>query len=614
MELRSLVSVSVESSALMVSLIICGFLCLQNRKKEVDKEILTLIFLTLVVLCADIIAYVFRGDTSQLGWFMVPVSNAMVYITNYWIMLSYGKCLFNYAPKTPLFKKFKFIIFTMVYLSIAMLVAAQFGDWLYYFDGLNLYHRGRLFFLTQIAPIAGGFIFLWILMLNRKNLNVNVFVASLIYLGMPLIASIFQLFVYGFPVQTLAAVFGCWCMFFARELEVRDQLEEAMEAAKQANKAKTDFLFNMSHDIRTPMNALLGYAHLMKKGLSDPKMLDYQNKIVQSGDILLSIINNVLDMARIESGNTEISETYVALSDIPKEIMNVFIEEANKKDIELAYDIRIQDKYIVCDLTKVKEIYVNIVSNAIKYTNAGGKISAVIEELPCEEEDYAYFRTSISDTGIGMSEEFLPHIFDPFSRENNTTTSKISGTGLGMSIVKKLVDLLGGTIEVESELNKGSTFTVTLKHRICDEETYQKANNKTEIVINKNIFSGKRILLAEDNELNAEIAITILEDCGFIVEHALNGEECLKMYQHNDYDLILMDIQMPITNGYETTKKIREMTDFKKADIPIVAMTANAFEEDVKNAIEAGMNGHIAKPVDVNELMSVLAEVLNTPN
>ena len=397
--------------------------------------------------------------------------------------------------------------------------------------------------------------------------------------------------------------------------KLNEKLEIALKKAEDASLAKTSFLNNMSHDIRTPMNVILGYAQLMENELNGkdiPEVLEHLEKLQQSGNLLLSIINNVLDMARIESGRMEIDENYCRIEDVWKSLFAVFDEKARKKNISLHYTMNVEHEHVLTDVTKVKEIFVNILSNAIKYTPAGGSVMVDIDELPCEEPGYMIVRTRVSDTGIGMSQDYLSKIFEAFTRERNTTKSKITGSGLGMSIVKRYVDLLGGTIDVESELGKGSTFTVTLKHRIADESYYVKKHAENPESCSE-ILEGRNILLAEDNDLNAEIAEAILERAGLKTERVEDGIQCVNRIMQmpvGTYDVILMDIQMPKMDGYKATQEIRNLPDKDKACIPIIAMTANAFEEDKREAIAAGMNEHIAKPVQADKLLSILSEVI----
>ena len=397
--------------------------------------------------------------------------------------------------------------------------------------------------------------------------------------------------------------------------KLNDKLEIALKKAEDASLAKTRFLNNMSHDIRTPMNAILGYAQIMEDELNRkemPEVSEHLEKLQQSGNLLLSIINNVLDMARIESGRMELDENYCRIEDVWKSLFAVFDENAMKKNIALHYAMNVEHEHVLTDVTKVKEILVNILSNAIKYTPAGGSVMVDVDELPCDESGYMIVKIRVSDTGIGMSQDYQTKIFEAFTREQNTTKSKIAGTGLGMSIVKKYVDLLGGTINVESELGKGSTFTVTLKHRIADESYYVKKHIE-EPGTGSEILEGRNILLAEDNDLNAEIAEAILERAGLKTERVEDGIQCVNRIMEmpvGTYDMILMDIQMPKMDGYKATQAIRNLPDKDKACIPIIAMTANAFEEDKREAIAAGMNAHIAKPIQVDKLLSMLAEVI----
>ena len=397
--------------------------------------------------------------------------------------------------------------------------------------------------------------------------------------------------------------------------KLNDKLEIALKKAEDASLAKTRFLNNMSHDIRTPMNAIMGYAQLMEDELKEkelPETLEHLEKLQQSGNLLLSIINNVLDMAQIESGRMEIDENYGRIEDIWQTLFEIFDDEAKKKNIALHYTIDVEHEHVLTDTTKVKEIFVNILSNALKYTPAGGSVMMNVDELPCDESGYMIVRTRVSDTGIGMSQDYLTKIFEAFTRERNTTKSKIAGSGLGMSIVRKYVELLGGTITVESELGKGSTFIVTLKHRIADESYYVKKHVESSGT-GREVLEGRNILLAEDNDLNAEIAEAILERAGLKIERVEDGIQCVNRITKmpaGTYDMILMDIQMPKMDGYKATQAIRHLPDKDKARIPIIAMTANAFEEDKREAIAAGMDGHIAKPIQVDKLLAMLAEMI----
>ena len=397
-----------------------------------------------------------------------------------------------------------------------------------------------------------------------------------------------------------------------RELEQEEALRQEKIKAEKANEAKSIFLFNMSHDIRTPMNAILGYSQLMKKELTNPKLVHYQEMIEQSSQLLLSIINNVLDMARVESGKMELDENYEVVGNITQLVCGAFAAEASKKNIELNKIVNVEHKHIITDSTKMQEILSNLISNAIKYTSAGGKVTIDTRELPYDKEGYTLIQTKVSDTGIGMSEEFLPSLFELFTRERNTTLSKIPGTGLGMAIVKNLVDLMNGSIEVESELGKGSTFTITIPHKIANKDyTNRNIESSHELDID---FKGKRILLAEDNELNAEITTTILSEMGFEVKAVEDGILCVNEMQHqpaNKYDLILMDIQMPNMDGYKATDCIRHLSQLEKANIPIIAMSANAFEEDKKKAFDVKMNDYITKPIDFQKMEVVLKYVLS---
>lgn len=394
-----------------------------------------------------------------------------------------------------------------------------------------------------------------------------------------------------------------------RELAKNRELDDARIAAEQANAAKTVFLNNMSHDIRTPLNAILGFTSLISKEKENPDLVeDYLKKIKTSGEYLLTLINNVLDMARIESGNVVVENTPMDLLTEESKIRTYCGALAETAGRRFTMGNTIRHRYVLIDAAKHQQIMNNLIGNAMKYTPENGSVHLQVDELPCDREGFGTYRMTVSDTGIGMTPEYLERIFDSFSRERNTTDSKVVGTGLGMTIVKKLADLLGATIVVESEKGKGSRFTVTCDLEWTDDPQPENAPERDD-ASGTEVLKGKRILLAEDNELNAEIAIALLEDEGFAVEHAENGAICIGMLNNAPegyYDVVLMDIQMPVLNGYDATRRIREAGN----SIPIIAMTANAFEEDRRNAMDAGMNGHLSKPMVMENVLEMLKSVL----
>ena len=370
--------------------------------------------------------------------------------------------------------------------------------------------------------------------------------------------------------------------------------------------------FNMSHDIRTPMNAIIGFAELLEKHIDErDRALDYIGKIKSSSEFLLSLINYVLETARIESGKTSLKKEVRCVSGLIESLADIFEPEVRKKGLTYSYTKDIQHDYVIGDETKVREIFINIIGNSLKYTPAGGKITIDIKELPSDRENYIAYKIVVEDTGIGMSKEYLPHIFEEFSREHTSTESKVIGTGLGLPIVKALIDLMGGTIEIESEVGKGTKTTVMIPFEIATQEQILEEQQKEKEFVPEDI-KGKRILVAEDNELNAEITLTVLKEKGLLVERAANGKECVEMLKEKPadyYDMILMDIQMPEMDGYQATEMIRNLGN-SRAAVPIVAMTANAFEEDRQKALDAGMNAHVSKPVDMNVLFRVMAKFI----
>ena len=393
------------------------------------------------------------------------------------------------------------------------------------------------------------------------------------------------------------------------------ELREAKRAAEEASKAKSDFLSNMSHDIRTPMNAIRGFTIMAKKYVNEKeRVLDYLNKIDVSGNQLLLLINQVLEMSRIESGKTDIINKPIDIKEKFESMVTVLGAQAKLKGLQFDYSFNnVKHLDVLADEARVGQITFNIVGNSLKYTPEGGKVSLKFDEIEPRKEGFATFVFTIEDNGIGMSEEFMKKLFDPFSREKNSTVSHIQGTGLGMTIVKSLIDIMGGTIEVYSKLNEGTKFVVTLDFEIDTSVKEEKKNFDIKAIS----FDGKRVLLVEDNEMNRQIATDILSDGGLVIETASDGDIAVNMIraiidrgEYTYYDAILMDIQMPRMNGYDATRAIRKLLEPFHPTLPIIAMTANAFEEDKQNSKNAGMNAHLAKPIDVEKLFETLSKFI----
>ena len=379
-----------------------------------------------------------------------------------------------------------------------------------------------------------------------------------------------------------------------KEQSYMAEIEKTAENARLANEAKTRFLFNMSHDIRTPMNAIIGFAQLLKDHADDKdKVNEYTSKISASGSVLLSIINQVLEMARIESGEAELNEEVGNLRELTESIKAVFEPEISRKKLSCDYLVKVTEEFVSYDETKVREILLNIIGNSVKYTPDGGNISVRVEQISKGDQGSASYRFTVADTGIGMSEEYLPHIFEEFTRERTSTETRVEGTGLGLPIVKSLVDMMGGSIDVQSKVGVGTTTTIVLTFAVAtNTEVLTSMDQSWENIADR--LCGMRILMAEDNDLNAELAVTLLGERVLLVDRAVDGVQCIEMLRSrpSDYYIaVLMDIQMPNMDGYQATEIIRGLGD-ARAKIPVIAMTANAFDEDKKKAFSAGMNGH----------------------
>ena len=397
--------------------------------------------------------------------------------------------------------------------------------------------------------------------------------------------------------------------------KLRVAAEDALKVAESASKAKSTFLSNMSHDIRTPMNAIIGFATLALDDIRDGKKVeDYLSKILSSSKHLLGLINDILDMSRIESGKVVLEEQETDLVTTLQELQSIMEGQAKERKLKLHVDYsNLRDRHVFCDKTRLNQVMFNLLANAVKFTSEGGSIWLTMSQLEptYEVEDRAIYEIRVKDTGIGMDKAFIKHIFEPFERERTSTVSKIQGTVLGMAITKNIVDMMGGTIEVESQKGVGTEFIIRLELRLQAEagvanEEGTKQHGHAEGVAE---FAGKRLLLAEDNELNREIACMLLSKYGFVIDTAENGQEAVDLVAASApdyYDLVLMDIQMPVMDGHEATRRIRNLKDKELAKVPVVAMTANAFDEDRKAAKECGMNGFISKPINMQEVVQAL--------
>lgn len=402
----------------------------------------------------------------------------------------------------------------------------------------------------------------------------------------------------------------------SKEAEMKEKLTKALQDAQQASVAKSTFLFNMSHDIRTPMNAILGFTKLAKRNAEDSrKVIDYMSKLEIAGEHLLGLINDVLDMSKIESGKIILEPVRVNLISLAGNVRNMVEEEMKKRNLSFSVDVSdVTDSIVLCDELRMNQVILNLLGNAMKFTPEGGSVSVVIEQGMFQPDGKCEYRFLVKDTGIGMSKEFQKHAFDAFEMARSSTISHKQGTGLGLAISKGIMEIAGGTIEIESEEGEGSTFTISVPLYVLPEE---ESEDVVEARRKERDFTGKVLLLVEDNEMNRELAEELLTDEGFVVETAEDGTVAVDLLKYSvtrgksRYDAVLMDIQMPIMDGYEATAKIREFDDPAIADIPIIAMTANAFDEDRKHALEAGMNAHVSKPINMDKLLDTLADLLN---
>ncbi len=537
------------------------------------------------------------GLSSMLNIFKLMRYTAMAYnLCLVYIILCWMAYISDYLEiEEKVSKLFKlvgkiFAIFVCTVLATNLILSR------FLFDNEKLvYSISSLKYLGLFAIIAifGSSSIFAIKNMNKKKTDS---VAILCFSIAPILSSFIQMLKPSFPAYSIGFLFGsCFIHTFLYEQYKRETEIKLIKASK----AKTDYLYSMSHDIRTPMNAIVGYTELIENSYDDKeKCLSYVNKIKVSSNFLLSLINNILDIARIESGNATLNEEIWDSDNIDKDLYSVFEKQAADKNIKFTINKQIEHTYFYCDKVKFREVLLNLVSNAIKYTPNNGSVTIDVKELESKKEGYARYVVDVKDTGVGMSEEYLPHVFDKFVRETTSKGKDSGGTGLGLPIVKSIIDLMGGTIEVKSKLGEGTTFTFCIDLRIgekpvCEEE-------KVEI----KDLSNKNILVVEDNDINAELITIILQDLNIIVDRAKDGGQAFEKIMNKQYDCVLMDVQMPVYNGYEVTKMVRSENN----NIPIIAMTASAFEEDRISSIEVGMNDFISKPVEINKLKTVLSK------
>lgn len=601
MSVLSIFIISFEFVATIISLIILSILCLQKNKNQKDKDILWIVFLDAFLLTSDCLAEFYKGNTSEIGYIMTHLCNPLVFIFNYLEMGMLAKYL--YDSLAPMLKRKKILfqfIWLLVGISVVFVVLSQYFEIYYYFDANNIYHRTKYFPICQIPTVIGILIFIYLLYYFRNDLRRNELLAAISYVCLPTLATVIQTFSFGLPLQAVAIVISGWLLFLARELDVRNQLEEAM-------KVKTDFLNRMSHDIRTPLNGILGLIEIDSRHPQDYELLSMNRaKAKVAANYLLSLLNDMLQLSKLESKEIKIVCEPLNIEKLFDEVF--VIEKMKAENFKITLQCQkddIQHPYLMGSALYMKQILLNVLDNSIKYNKKNGSIAFSIKE--CEMHDgKAMIQFDIQDTGIGMSEEFLQHIFEPFVQEHENRTS-YQGSGLGMAIVLQMINMMNGTIDIQSVLNVGSHFTIRIPFEIAE-----KQYEISQIDTSENVsITGVKVLLAEDNALNREIAKTLLEDNGAIVYEAVDGKDVITQFtQHEEYffDIILMDIMMPVMNGYEACKALRNLDRKDAKDIPVVACSANAFEEDIAKSKESGMAAHLTKPLKVDELIRTIAK------
>lgn len=589
-------AISFELFGAFVSLMLGAFFFLQKNKDEIDRDIMNVVSLGALLLISDSMTYLYDGVTTDVGFIINKLATFLDYTCNYTLLMLFGKCLIDYIKPNKKQRCVFYIVFICIIISLIMLVASQFFDIIYYFDEFNVYHRTNLYFLSQITSFIGIFCYGYFLLKNKNKMMKNEYYATLCYVIIPSLCTIIQTFIYGFPFQILSLVISGWLLFLTRDLAVRNNLKQALDS-------KDSYLSKMSHDLRTPLNGIIGLLDINDNHPDDTELNQRsRDKARVAANHLLSLLNDVLELSKLDSQRAVLIEDPFDLRDVLDEVETISKLKAESMNINLIcnYKDGLTCPYVYGSSLHMKQILLNLVDNAIKYNKKDGYVELNVN-VKRHKEDLITYVFVVKDNGLGIDKEYLDHIFEPFSQENQNFNEYRLGTGLGMSIVKGLVELMKGSISVTSKKGVGSTFEVVIPFKIAPEIVKNTKDSKVSI-------KGKKVLLVEDNDLNREIAKTLLEDEGVLVSEAVDGLNALKVFEESEigyFDLILMDVVMPNMNGLSATRAIRELNRID-SNLPIIALSANAYAEDIKKTKDAGMNDYVSKPFKIENLVEMI--------
>lgn len=589
-------AISFELFGAFVSLMLGAFFFLQKNKDEIDRDIMNVVSLGALLLISDSMTYLYDGVTTDVGFIINKMATFLVYTCNYTLLTLFGKCLIDYIKPNKKQRCVFCVVFICIIISLIMLVASQFFDIIYYFDEFNVYHRTNLYFLSQITSFIGIFCYGYFLLKNKNKMMKNEYYATLCYVVIPSLCTIIQTFIYGFPFQILSLVISGWLLFLTRDLAVRNNLKQALDS-------KDSYLSKMSHDLRTPLNGIIGLLDINDNHPDDTELNQRsRDKARVAANHLLSLLNDVLELSKLDSQRAVLIEDPFDLRDVLDEVETISKLKAESMNINLIcnYKDGLTCPYVYGSSLHMKQILLNLVDNAIKYNKKDGYVELNVN-VKRHKEDLITYVFEVKDNGLGIDKEYLDHIFEPFSQENQNFNEYRLGTGLGMSIVKGLVELMKGSISVTSKKGEGSTFEVVIPFKIAPEIVKNTKDSKVSI-------KGKKVLLVEDNDLNREIAKTLLEDEGVLVSEAVDGLDALKVFEESEigyFDLILMDVVMPNMNGLSATRAIRELNRID-SNLPIIALSANAYAEDIKKTKDAGMDDYVSKPFKIENLVEMI--------